>query len=139
MPSAARIHPNRKHRAAIAPRFFVLTGIGTLAWILSAANADEPPVEKVLHVPVAERKFSNEELEFFEKRVRPLLVKRCYECHVEKEEPEGGLRLDSRERFLRGGDTGPAIVPGKPKSQLVDRCDQSRRAVSDAAKDQTAR
>ena len=80
---------------------------------------DEPPVEKVSRATAAEHRFSDEEIEFFEERVRPLLVKRCHECHVDKTEPEGGLRLDSRERLLKGGDTGPAIVPGKPKSSLL--------------------
>ncbi len=60
--------------------------------------------------------------EFFEKQVRPLLVKRCYECHsADSKTPEGGLRVDSRAALLAGGDTGPAIVPGKPeKSLLID-------------------
>ena len=58
------------------------------------------------------------DLEFFEKKVRPVLVERCYECHGE-EKQKGGLRLDSREGMLKGGDTGPAIVPGKPAESLL--------------------
>src|SRR5437762_3551606 len=59
-------------------------------------------------------------VEFFEKHVRPILVARCYECHSDKTaKPKGGLRLDSRAATLRGGDTGPAIVPGKPKESLL--------------------
>ncbi len=55
-------------------------------------------------------------LEFFEKQVRPILISRCYECHDSKQkEPKGGLRVDSRASLLAGGETGPAIVPGKPK------------------------
>jgi hypothetical protein len=55
-------------------------------------------------------------LEFFEKQVRPILIARCYECHDSKQkEPKGGLRVDSRASLLAGGETGPAIVPGKPK------------------------
>ncbi len=58
-------------------------------------------------------------LEFFEKRVRPVLVERCYECHGEKKQ-KGGLRLDSAGAVLKGGDSGPALVPGKPEeSRLV--------------------
>jgi len=67
-------------------------------------------------------KFDAQALDFFEKKVRPLLVKRCYECHSgQSEEPKGGLRLDSRAAVVAGGDTGAAVVPGKPqKSLLVD-------------------
>ncbi|GIW94364.1 MAG: hypothetical protein KatS3mg110_2405 [Pirellulaceae bacterium] len=66
--------------------------------------------------------FSDQEIEFFEKHVRPILVEHCFECHSDKvDEPKGGLRLDSRQAILQGGDTGPAAVPGKPdESLLVD-------------------
>ena len=47
----------------------------------------------------------------FENRIRPLLVEHCEECHGEKKQ-KGGLRLDSREGWMRGGESGPAIVPG---------------------------
>ena len=50
--------------------------------------------------------------EFFEKQIRPLLVKSCLECHGEK--AKGGLRLDSRAALLAGGDSGPAIALGNP-------------------------
>ena len=57
--------------------------------------------------------------DFFEKQVRPLLVKHCYECHSsEAEELKGGLALDSRAGWERGGDSGAAIVPGKPNESL---------------------
>ena len=63
---------------------------------------------------------SADDLEFFEKRVRPLLIARCHECHA-ADKQKGNLRLDSRAGALAGGDTGPAIVPGKPdESLLVD-------------------
>jgi len=55
--------------------------------------------------------FAAEDLEFFEKRVRPVLVERCYECHsAGSKQLEGGLLLDSREAVFKGGDTGPAAV-----------------------------
>ena len=57
-------------------------------------------------------------LEFFEKRVRPILVNRCYDCHS-GDDPENGLQLDSLAGMLRGGDLGPAIVPGKPQQSLL--------------------
>jgi hypothetical protein len=58
-------------------------------------------------------------LSFFEKRVRPLLVNRCYECHSAGKKIKGGLRLDHKESLIRGGDSGPAIVPGNPEKSLL--------------------
>ena len=59
-------------------------------------------------------------IEFFEKQVRPILVARCYECHSgTAKRLEGGLRLDSLAAAMKGGDTGPAVVPGKPKESLL--------------------
>ena len=54
-------------------------------------------------------------LEHFEKRVRPLLAENCYACHsAEAPSVFADLRLDSRAGVLRGGDSGPAVVPGDP-------------------------
>jgi mono/diheme cytochrome c family protein len=55
--------------------------------------------------------------EFFETRVRPVLAKHCFACHTNSE--LGGLRLDTRDRALKGGKTGPAVVPGKPEASLL--------------------
>jgi hypothetical protein len=60
------------------------------------------------------------DLQFFETKVRPVLVENCYKCHsVDSEKIKGGLRLDSRESILKGGDSGPAIVPGDPEKSLL--------------------
>lgn len=56
-------------------------------------------------------------VEFFESRIRPLLITQCYECHAEKK--NGELRVDSREALLAGGESGPAIVPGDPDQSLL--------------------
>ncbi|MBX6313719.1 MAG: DUF1553 domain-containing protein [Isosphaeraceae bacterium] len=57
---------------------------------------------------------------FFEKKIRPVLVKECYACHsAEAKKVRGGLRLDSRAGLLAGGDSGPAIVPGQPDESLL--------------------
>ena len=62
---------------------------------------------------------STADLDFFEKRVRPLLVLRCFECHSAKAEKlKGGLLLDSREAILAGGDSGPAAVVGDVEKSL---------------------
>jgi uncharacterized protein DUF1553/uncharacterized protein DUF1549/cytochrome c len=58
-------------------------------------------------------------VDFFEKRVRPVLVQRCYECHSTGNKVKGGLRLDTRDSLLKGGDSGPVIVPGKPDKSLL--------------------
>ncbi len=57
-------------------------------------------------------------IEFFEAKVRPLLVNRCQSCHG-GEKSKGGLRLESKAEALTGGLTGPAIVPGKPGESLL--------------------
>ncbi len=57
---------------------------------------------------------------FFENQVRPVLVKRCFECHSNTKQ-KGGLRVDHIGYLKTGGDTGPALVPGKPeKSPLME-------------------
>ena len=60
---------------------------------------------------------ADEKMDFFEAKIRPVLATHCYECHGHKE--KGGLKLDSREAILKGGDSGPALVPGKPKESLL--------------------
>src|SRR5437868_517784 len=55
--------------------------------------------------------------DFFEARIRPLLAANCYDCHTDQR--MGGLRLDSREALLKGGRSGPAIVPGDPDKSLL--------------------
>jgi len=64
-------------------------------------------------------------LDFFESKIRPVLVERCYSCHSAKAATEkklrGGLLLDSRDGTRKGGDTGPAVVPGDvAKSLLIE-------------------
>ena len=49
--------------------------------------------------------------------MRPVLVEKCLSCHAEK--AKGGLRLDTREAALKGGERGPAVVPGKPKESVL--------------------
>jgi mono/diheme cytochrome c family protein len=56
--------------------------------------------------------------DFFEARVRPVLVKHCQDCHGAKKQ-EGGLRLDSRDAWMRGGDRGAAIIAGEADKSLL--------------------
>lgn len=63
---------------------------------------------------------SSSDLQFFENKIRPVLVDRCYKCHSrDADKVKGGLMLDTREAWLHGGNSGPAIVPGKPDDSLI--------------------
>ncbi len=65
----------------------------------------------------AEPKSDPAAVEHFEKAVRPLLIEQCGKCHIEK--AKGGLKLDTRANLLKGGDTGPAVVPGDAAKSLL--------------------
>jgi hypothetical protein len=81
-------------------------GLALLAAAPCAARAAEPPRDGV---------------EYFEKHIRPVLTERCYPCHSPSADKlRGGLRLDSHDGLLKGGDSGPAVVPGQAdKSRLI--------------------
>ena len=74
--------------------------VATLLWMLISTSS------------AAERE------DHFERHVRPLFIERCHKCHA-GDEAKGGLRLDSRTAALKGGDTGAAIVAGKPEESLL--------------------
>src|SRR5690348_16202880 len=58
---------------------------------------------------------NSDEIEFFEKKIRPLLSDNCFTCHSHTSEKlKGGLYLDSREGLMKGGEDGPVINPAKP-------------------------
>ncbi len=62
------------------------------------------------------------QLDFFESKVRPVLANHCYKCHsTTAEKVKGGLRLDSREALLKGGNSGAVMVPGDPEKSLLIR------------------
>ena len=86
--------------------FWLVALVEVIAFAASieAVRADSPSLEGI---------------EFFEKKVRPILVDKCQKCHGSQRQ-KGGLRLDSRQAALKGGETGPVIVSGHPeKSELV--------------------
>ncbi len=97
---------------AIAVRLCrVLTRLGILAFSLSPGflSADSPTAKQ-----------SQAELDFFESKIRPVLIEHCYSCHsAEAEEVEGGLLLDTRAGIRRGGESGPTVVPSKPTESLL--------------------
>lgn len=59
-----------------------------------------------------------EDFTFFESNIRPILIEHCYECHAEGKKIRGGLLLDTKTGVLKGGDTGPAIIPGNPDNSI---------------------
>ena len=64
--------------------------------------------------------FADEGLDLFENRIRPVLEDTCLRCHAsDVAKPKGGLTLDSRELLRSGGDSGVAVVPGKPDESLL--------------------
>ncbi len=66
------------------------------------------------------QKIAPGDLQFFETKIRPILTNSCYKCHSrDADKIKGGLMLDTREAWLHGGNTGPAIVPGKPDDSLL--------------------
>jgi cytochrome c553 len=77
-----------------------------LFWTMSPARAEPDQAETA----------------YFESKVRPTLIAHCYRCHSSQAEKlKAGLRLDSRENLIKGGESGPAVVPGQPdKSRLID-------------------
>jgi hypothetical protein len=70
--------------------------------------------------PSATEKPTADQLAFFEKKIRPILVGQCYQCHSEEaKKDKGGLLLDTRQGIRAGGDNGPAVVPGSPTKSLL--------------------
>jgi hypothetical protein len=85
-----------------------LFGFWILVFGVSPASAADIP------------KLTAVQTEFFESKVRPVLVENCYKCHsAGAEKIKGGLLLDTRDGVLKGGDTGPVVVPGKPDESLL--------------------
>ena len=69
---------------------------------------------------VEKEKLDAKELAFFEKKIRPVLVEKCYKCHsTEADKIKGGLLLDTRQGIRQGGDNGPSVVPGDVKESLL--------------------
>jgi cytochrome c553 len=88
----------------------------TLSWCLGAACCGS----LAQSTSAAGAESSTEEVaEFFESRVRPLLVGRCYACHSAETKPAGGLRVDDRNGLLHGGESGASLVPGQADTSLL--------------------
>jgi hypothetical protein len=107
---------NSVRRLSLVSRFLVValfywTGHGVDAVALDD-DSPSPLVEKP--------SFTTEQIEYFESRIRPLLVQHCYECHSSDAiKLQAGLSVDSREGLLKGGESGTALVSGKPEKSLL--------------------
>ena len=93
---------------------------GSSGWVIAALLALAAFVSPVIagEAGPADTKVQAERVRFFEQRIRPLLVEKCNACHG-AEKQKGSLRLDSLEAMLKGGESGPAVVPGKPGESLL--------------------
>lgn len=92
-----------------------VVGLSLLLTAFATNAVAEPPAANS-----AARRRSLEELDFFEKRIRPVLVERCYGCHSAKAKiVQANLKLDTAAGLLAGGDSGPVVVPGKPADSLL--------------------
>ncbi|HSJ02729.1 MAG TPA: c-type cytochrome domain-containing protein, partial [Verrucomicrobium sp.] len=90
----------RSFRAALwhLPATLLLASSGTAAWAAEVT--------------------SQEGLAFFEKKVRPLLIEKCQDCHSPEKKIKGGLRLDTKAGWQKGGDSGAALTPHDPEHSI---------------------
>jgi cytochrome c553 len=103
-----------------------MKAIGKAAGLLAAAAFLAPALRAEITLTQAApaqapaQAISPDDLQFFEAKIRPVLADNCYKCHSrDADKIKGGLMLDTREGMLHGGDTGPAIEPGKPEDSLI--------------------
>ncbi|GDX09968.1 hypothetical protein LBMAG57_17400 [Verrucomicrobiota bacterium] len=94
-------------------------GAFVFAAVLLASLSGVRAADTTVPRPAGISSRAGEDTAFFESRIRPILVERCYECHSADKKQKGNLLLDSREGTLKGGDTAPAVVPGDPEKSLL--------------------
>jgi mono/diheme cytochrome c family protein len=90
-------------------RFLLLTATVISTPLLAPPGSRALPPQEAAPAPSSPQ--------FYDARVKPILSTRCYKCHTDR--MSGGLRVDSRETLLTGGDSGPAIVPGETEKSLL--------------------
>src|SRR5690606_38990052 len=95
---------SKRTSAPVLDRRMILALLCGCCWTAGRLHADD----------------QRQQVEFFETKIRPVLVEHCYECHsADAKSVRGGLLLDSREGTRAGGDSGPAVVPGEPDASLL--------------------
>src|SRR5439155_22376622 len=106
-------------------KFHRITGAGKAVWILVLRRFPSRPtviaVLLFLNWSAFGADLTPSQTQFFENKIRPILANNCYKCHsAQAEKVKGGLLLDSRDGLLKGGESGPVIVPGDPEqSRLI--------------------
>jgi len=101
------------HRGEVVPmkslaRLAILGGVLSAGWFAAPLGL------------AGEESATPEQVAFFEKNIRPVLVRECYSCHATTApKVRGGLTLDSRDGLRKGGQTGPVVVPGDPAKSLL--------------------
>ena len=106
--------PQRRPLHRIAFVAAGITGWASVTLVAAGSAAPEAQKPKSLDVPGAAAQT------FFESRIRPILANQCFGCHsTAVAEPRGDLKLDSRDAMLKGGKTGPVLVPGNPDASLL--------------------
>ncbi|MCE2880993.1 MAG: PSD1 and planctomycete cytochrome C domain-containing protein [Planctomycetaceae bacterium] len=94
----------------------------TILLFLTSAASAQMMQEADPSAASEQRPLTADELKFFESKVRPLLIANCYGCHsTSGGKAKGGLKLDTRDATLKGGNSGPAVVPGDADSSLLVR------------------
>lgn len=91
-----------------------------LCWLLIAIPVPIRSNASEANASVGDANASDADVAFFESRIRPVLIKHCYECHSDDAEiVQAGLQLDYSDTTRHGGDSGESIVPGDPKASLL--------------------
>jgi hypothetical protein len=94
--------------------------VGTLPLFGGIAARAESTATGTITAPPDANSPDGADNEFFEKKIRPVLIEHCYSCHsADSKILKGGLRLDTKADTLKGGDTGPAVVPKDPDKSLL--------------------
>ena len=97
-------------------KLFIVIGM----LLIAIANMGETSAADEVAAVVEKPTFTVEQIEFFETQIRPLLVQHCYDCHSsDAKELQAGLYVDSREAMIKGGESGAAVVVGKPAESLL--------------------
>src|SRR5687768_11170726 len=102
-----------RHSRMAARTLRIVLGLFLLSAVPAAVAQQAQPAAAAPPAATAEQ------VAFFESKVRPVLAEHCYKCHSARSEKlKANLRLDDHDAILRGGDSGPAIVPGDPEKSL---------------------
>src|ERR1051326_8653197 len=89
-----------------------LLGVAGLILVQSMAGSQK--------VALAADQPSVADIEFFSKKIKPVLEERCYECHSSKaKKVKGKLKMDTKEDFLKGGEDGKIVEPGNPEKSMI--------------------